>query len=163
FGAQVESVGRDIGGLVVRVNGEDLRPQIVLHAAGRTGNVEGLGLPDAGVEFDSRGHIRVDQSFRTTAQGIYAAGDRLGPPGLRPVSMEQARVAMCRAFQIPLKKSVDPLVPTSIYTLPEVAMVGLTEEAARAAGEDIETGRAFFAANSRARIAGMTDGLVKLI
>jgi NAD(P) transhydrogenase len=163
FGAQVESVGRDLDGLVVRVDGEDLRPQIVLHAVGRTGNVEGLGLPDAGVEADSRGRIRVDQSFRTTAAGIYAAGDVIGPPGLASVSMEQARVAMCRAFGIPLKKSVDPLVPTSIYTLPEVAMVGLTEDAARSTGEDVETGRAFFAANSRARIAGTTEGLVKLV
>jgi NAD(P) transhydrogenase len=163
FGGHVESIGRDVQGLVVRVDVEDLRPQVVLHAVGRTGNVEGLGLPDAGVEVDSRGHIRVDQSFQTTSEGIYAAGDVIGPPGLASVSMEQARVAMCRAFSIPFKNSVDPLVPTSIYTLPEVAMVGLTEEAARDSGEDVETGRAFFAANSRARIAGTTDGLVKLV
>jgi NAD(P) transhydrogenase len=162
FGAQVESVARDVDGLVVRVNGEDLRPQIILHAAGRIGNVERLGLLDAGVEVDSRGRIRVDQSFQTTSEGIYAAGDVIGPPGLASVSMEQARVAMCCVFSIPLKKSVDPLVPTSIYTLPEVAMVGLTEETARST-EDVETGRAFFAANSRARIAGTTEGLVKLV
>jgi NAD(P) transhydrogenase len=163
FGAQMESVGRDRDGLVVRVDGEELRPQVVLHAAGRAGNVEGLGLHDAGVEVDSRGRIRVDQSFQTTSEGIYAAGDVIGPPGLASISMEQARVAMCRAFSIPLKKSVDPLVPTSIYTLPEVATVGLTEEAACSTGEDVETGRAFFAANSRARIAGTTEGLVKLV
>jgi NAD(P) transhydrogenase len=163
FAAQVESVGRDRDGLVVRVDGEELRPQVVLHAAGRSGNVEGLGLADAGVEVDSRGRIQVDGSFETTAGGIYAAGDVIGPPGLASVSMEQARLAMCLAFDIPLKRSVDPLVPTSIYTLPEVATVGLTEEAARASGEDVKTGRAFFAANSRARIAGTTDGLVKLV
>ena len=163
FGGHLESIERDAQGLIVRVDGEDLRPQVVLHAVGRTGNVEGLGLPAAGVEADTRGRIRVDQSFQTTSEGIYAAGDVIGPPGLASVSMEQARVAMCRAFDIPLKKSVDPLVPTSIYTLPEVAMVGLTEEAARDSGQDVETGRAFFAANSRARIAGTTDGLVKLV
>jgi NAD(P) transhydrogenase len=163
LGAEVESVGRDGEGLVVRVDGEDLRPQLMLHAVGRTGNVEGLGLADAGVEVDGRGRIRVDQSFQTTSQGIYAAGDVIGPPGLASVSMEQARVAMCRAFDIPFKECVDPLVPTGIYTLPEVGMVGLTEEAARAAGEDVETGRAFFAANPRARIAGTTEGLVKLV
>src|SRR5262245_54338140 len=73
FGAQVESVGRDRDGLIVRVQGEDFRPQIVLHAVGRTGNVEGLGLPDAGVEVDGRGRIRVDRSFKTTSEGIYAA------------------------------------------------------------------------------------------
>jgi NAD(P) transhydrogenase len=163
LGGEVESVGRDAQGLVVRIDGEDLHPQIVLHAVGRTGNVEGLGLGDVGVEVDDRGCIRVDQDFRTTSEGIYAAGDVIGPPGLASVSIEQARLAMCRAFDIPLKDSVDPLVPTGIYTLPEAAMVGLTEEAARDAGEDVEIGRAFFAANPRARIAGTTEGLVKLV
>ena len=163
FGAQVEFVGRDREGLLVRVDGEELRPQVVLHAVGRTGNVDGLGLPDAGVDVDGRGRIRVDGSFQTTSPGIYAAGDVIGPPGLASVSMEQARVAMCRAFDIPLKHSVDPLVPTSIYTLPEAAAVGLTEEAALGAGEVVETGRAFFAANARSRIAGTTEGLVKLV
>jgi NAD(P) transhydrogenase len=163
LGGQVESVGRDARGLVVHVVGEELRPEIVLHAVGRTGNVDGLGLADAGVEVDGRGRIRVDESFRTTSEGIYAAGDVVGPPGLASVSMEQARVAMCRAFGIPLKQSIDPFVPTGIYTLPEVGMVGLTEDAARTAGEDVETGRAFFAANPRATIAGTTEGLVKLV
>jgi NAD(P) transhydrogenase len=163
LGGQVEWVRRDAQGLVARVDGEDLRPQVVLHAVGRAGNVEGLGLADAGVEVDGRGRIRVDQSFRTTSEGIYAAGDVIGPPGLASVSMEQARVAMCKAFDIPLKDAVDPWVPAGIYTLPEIGMIGLTEEAARAAGEEVETGRAFFAANARARIAGTTEGLVKLV
>lgn len=163
LGAQVESVERDADGLIVRVDGEALRPQVVLHAVGRAGNVEGLGLAEAGVEADDRGRIRVDQNFQTTAPGIYAAGDITGPPGLASVAMEQARVAMCRAFDIPFKETLDPAVPTGIYTLPEASMVGLTEEAARAAGEDVETGRAFFEANARARIAGTTEGLVKLV
>jgi NAD(P) transhydrogenase len=163
LGQTVESIGRDTNGLVVRVDGEDLRPQLVLHAAGRTPNVEGLGLAAAGVEVDERGRIQVDECFRTTAEGIYAAGDVIGPPGLASVAMEQARVAICRAFAIPFKQSVDPVVPTGIYTLPEVATVGLSEEAARAAGEDVEVGRSFFADNPRARIAGTTEGLVKLV
>jgi NAD(P) transhydrogenase len=163
LGAQVESLGRDADGLVVHVDGETLRPQVVLHAVGRAGNVEGLGLAEAGVEFDDLGRVRVDRNFQTTAQGIYAAGDITGPPGLASVAMEQARVAMCRAFDIPFKESLELVVPTGIYTLPEASMVGLTEEAARAAGEDVETGRAFFEANARARIAGTTEGLVKLV
>jgi NAD(P) transhydrogenase len=163
LGAQVEAVDRDSDGLVVRVAGKALRPQVLLHAAGRAGNVEGLGLTEAGVEADDRGRIRVDRNFQTTAKGIYAAGDVTGPPGLASVAMEQARVAMCRAFEIPFKDSLDPFVPTGIYTLPEVSMVGLTEEAARGAGEDVETGRAFFAANARAQIAGTAEGLVKLV
>jgi len=163
MGTQVESVARDDNGLTVRVDGEPLRPEIVLHAVGRAGNVESLGLAEAGVEFDERGRVLVDGSFQTTAPGIYAAGDVTGPPGLASVAMEQARVAMCRAFDIIFKEAVDPVVPTGIYTLPEASMVGLTEEAARAAGEDVETGRSFFEDNARARIAGSTDGLVKLV
>jgi NAD(P) transhydrogenase len=135
----------------------------VLYAVGRTGNVEGLGLGEAGVEVDGRGRVRVDQNFRTTAPGVYAAGDVIGPPGLASVAMEQARVAMCRAFDIDFKESLDPVVPTGIYTLPEIAMVGLTEEAAREGGEDVETGRAYFRANARAQIAGSTEGFVKLV
>ncbi len=163
FGAQLDAVGRDAAGLMLRVDGEVLRPQMVLHAVGRAGNVEGLGLAAAGVEADDRGRVRVDASFETTAPGIYAAGDITGPPGLASVAMEQARVAMCRAFRIPFKESVDPVVPAGIYTLPEASMVGLSEEAARSAGEDVETGRALFEANARARIAGSTEGLLKLV
>ena len=163
LGAQVESVDRDGEGLIARVDGETLRPELVLHAVGRAGNVEGLGLSEAGVEFDKRGRVQVDRNFQSTAPGIYAAGDITGPPGLASVAMEQARVAMCRAFDIPFKESLDPVVPTGIYTLPEVAMVGLTEEDARATGDDIETGRAFFEDNARARIAGSAEGLVKLV
>ena len=161
--AQVEAVERDADGLIVRVGGEALRPQLVLHAVGRTGNVEGLGLAEAGVEADDRGRVSVDGNFQTTAQGIYAAGDITGPPGLASVAMEQARVAMCRAFDIPYKESLDPVIPTGIYTLPEAAMVGLTEEAARAGDDDVGAGRTSFDANARAQIAGSAEGLLKLV
>jgi NAD(P) transhydrogenase len=161
--SRVRSVSRDAEGLVAAVEGEVIRPQVMLHAVGRAGNVEGLGLRDAGVEADERGRVRVDENFRTTAEGIYAAGDVTGPPGLASVAMEQARVAMCRAFDIPFKEAIDPTVPAGIYTLPETSMVGLTEQAARERGEDVETGRAFFEANARALIAGSTDGLLKLV
>jgi NAD(P) transhydrogenase len=161
--SQVQTIQRDADGLVVDVDGEALRPEVVMHAVGRAGNVEGLGLAEVQVETDSRGRVRVDHNFQTTAPGIYAAGDITGPPGLASVAMEQARVAMCHAFKIPLKEAVDGFVPTGIYTLPEASMVGLTEEAARAIGDDVATGRAYFESNARARIAGSTDGLVKLV
>jgi len=163
LGSQVQSIQRDADGLIVYVDGEALHPQVVMHAVGRAGNVEGLGLAEAQVEVDDRGRVRVDHNFQTTAPGIYAAGDITGPPGLASVAMEQARVAMCRAFDIPFKEAIDTSVPTGIYTLPEAAMVGLTEEAARAASDDVATGRAFFETNARARIAGSTEGLVKLV
>ena len=158
------SVERDVEGIkVVLASGETIRPGKVLFAAGRAGNTEALNLDEAGVATDERGRILVDACFRTTAEGIYAAGDVIGPPALSSVSMEQGRVAACHAFGIPFKQTVDPLPPFGVYSIPEVAMVGLTEEAAAANGLDYEVGRAWFANNTRATIAGATDGLVKLV
>jgi NAD(P) transhydrogenase len=160
------SITRDEDGLRVEIGDEIVRPDALLHAGGRRGNVEGLGLDAVGVTADDRGRVEVDERFETTCPGIYAAGDVIGPPGLASVAMEGARVAMCRAFDIPFKEQLDQLVPTGIYTLPEVSMVGLTEEAARAqddAGDDVEVGTALFAGNARAMIAGSTDGMVKLV
>jgi NAD(P) transhydrogenase len=77
--------------------------------------------------------------------------------------MEQGRVAVCHAFGIPFKESVDRLPPFGVYSIPEVAMAGMTEDAAVASGIDHEVGRAWCAQNARARMAGTTDGLVKLV
>lgn len=160
---RVTSVRRDGDELVVQAGDEEIVCDAVLHALGRTGNVEGLGLEDVGVEVGPRGRVVVDADFRTTVPWIYAAGDITGPPGLASVAMEQARAAMCRAFSIPFKEVVEQFVPTGIYTLPEVASVGLTEEAASAQGYDVGTGRTWFVGNARARIAGATDGMLKLV
>jgi len=163
LGHDVDTITRDEHGLLVRVGAETFRPDALLHAGGREGNVDGLGLEELGVEADDRGRVRVDDHFETTVPGIFAAGDVTGPPGLASVAMEGARVAMCRAFAIPFKDHLDPIIPTGIYTLPEVSMVGMTEDEARTAGEDVETGRALFAGNARALISGGTEGLVKLV
>jgi NAD(P) transhydrogenase len=183
LGHDVDTITRDDEGLLVRVGAETFRPDALLHAGGREGNVEGLGLEALGVEADERGRVKVDANFQTTIAGVYAAGDVTGPPGLASVAMEGARVAMCRAFDIPFKAALDAVIPTGIYTLPEVSMVGLTEDEARAqsargtndaanaaanaavngVGDDVETGRALFAGNARAMISGGTEGLVKLV
>jgi NAD(P) transhydrogenase len=144
-------------------DGGEVTAEHVLVAGGRTSNIEGLGLAEAGVEVDARGRIVVDEHFETSAPGIYAAGDVIGPPALASVSMEQGRVAACHAFDISFKGQVDPLPPFGVYCIPEVAMVGLTEEAARRTGVPVEIGRCPFARNTRARIAGATEGLVKLV
>lgn len=158
------SIERDAEGLKVMLpGGETLRPNKVLVAAGRAGNTEALGLEQAGVATDERGRVLVDDHFRTTAAGIYAAGDVIGPPALASVAMEQGRVAACHAFGIPFKQTVDPLAPFGVYSIPEVAMVGLTEEAAAAGGLDYEVGKAWFKNNTRATISGVTDGLLKLV
>jgi NAD(P) transhydrogenase len=157
-------VARQGGALQVTLaSGEVLTPDCVLFAAGRRGNTELLGLAEAGVALDARGRIVVDDEYRTTAAGVVAAGDVIGPPALASVSAEQGRVAVCHAFGIPFKESVDPLPPFGIYTIPEVGMVGMSEEAAARAGIDHEVGRARFADNPRSLIAGTTMGMVKLV
>ena len=164
LGAGRATVDRDEKGLrVTLASGEILRPDKVLFAAGRAGNTEALGLAGAGVKTDERGRIVVDHRFETTVPGIYAAGDVIGPPALASVSMEQGRVAACHAFSIPFKQTVDSQAPFGIYSIPEVAMVGLSEEAAASQGLDYEVGRGWFARNTRANIIGATEGLVKLV
>jgi NAD(P) transhydrogenase len=157
-------VRRESNGLSCALtSGEVIKPDKVLFASGRVGNVEGLGLEEAGIQVDARNRIVVDDEFRTSAESIYAAGDVIGPPALASVSMEQGRVAACYALGIPFKETVDPMPPFGVYAVPEAAMVGLTEDDAAAQGIEHEVGRGWFAGNTRATIAGATDGLVKLV
>lgn len=164
LGSALSGLEHDGRSLVVELDGgRVLRSDRLLFAAGRVGNTEGLGLEAVGVETDDRGRIVVDENFQTTAEHVFAAGDVVGPPALASVSMEQARVAMCHAFGIPLRQAVDRLLPVAVYTIPEAAGVGLTEQAAQDAGLDYEVGRGWFEKNPRAVIAGDTEGLVKLV
>ena len=102
----------------------------MLFAAGRTPNTEGLGLEEVGVQLDARGRIVVDRYFRTTAPGIYAAGDVVGP-ALASTAMQQGRAAACHAFGLVFGVAVDRAASSAVYGVPEVAGVGLTEEQAR--------------------------------
>ncbi|MDH3193392.1 MAG: FAD-dependent oxidoreductase, partial [Acidimicrobiia bacterium] len=144
-------------------DGEILYPEKVLFAAGRTGNVEGLGLEGAGIEVDNRGHILVNEHFQSSRPDVYAAGDVVGPPALASVSAEQGRVAASHAFDLHVVDELDSVPTFGVYSMPEVGMVGLTEQAARESGQPYAVGRAFFADNGRSRIAGTTTGLIKLV
>jgi len=144
-------------------DGRTLQVQKILVAVGRRPQVDGMGLAEIGVEFDDAGWVRVDERYETTARGLFAAGDVIGPPSLAAVAMEQARVAVCHAFGFEFKHETDRFRPTYIFSIPEVAWVGLTEEQARAERIDYEVGRASFATNAKARISGFPDGLVKLV
>lgn len=164
WGLTVDRVERGEDGLAVAISdGRVLPADAVLFAAGRAGTTEGLGLEEAGVRTDDRGRIVVDGEYRTSVAGVFAAGDVIGPPGLASAAMEQGRVAVCHAFGFPFKDTVDPLAPFGVYSVPEVGMVGMTEEEALGAGIDVETGRTPFEGNARARIAGDTEGLLKLV
>jgi NAD(P) transhydrogenase len=99
LGAPFAGIGRVEGQLeVTATTGQRFRPEKVLFAMGRAGNIEGLGLAEAGVAVNEQGDIAVDDRFETSAPGVYAAGDVIGPPRLASVTMEQARVAVCHAF-----------------------------------------------------------------
>ena len=160
----VSGVTRDGHGLRVDIGTDGpTRPEKIIFAAGRTGNTEQLGLAAAGVDTDDRGRIVVDDHYQTTAPGVYAAGDVIGPPALASASMEQGRVAVCYALGIPFKETVDPLTPFGVYSIPECAMVGTTEEGAAEQGIDVVTGVSEFSDNSRAAISGITEGILKLV
>lgn len=143
-------------------SGRRIETEKVLVAVGRVPSTADLGLEAVGIEADERGRIVVDETFRTTMEGVYAAGDVIGA-GLASVSMEQARVAMCHAFGIPFKLSPDKGPPIGVYTIPEAASIGLSEEAAASLGIEYEVGRAAMTTNARAQIAGDMEGFVKLV
>jgi NAD(P) transhydrogenase len=162
FGTTVESVAKKNAGLeVVLSTGDCLSPDTLLFAAGRVANTEDIGLEALGVKLDSRGRIVVDENFRTSVAGIYAAGDVVQPT-LASIAMEQGRVAVCHAFGIPFEGTVDPCPVSAIYGMPEVSGAGLTEEQCRERGVDYEVGRADLGLTPRGAIAGR-GGLLKLI
>ncbi len=144
-------------------DGTQISASQLLYAAGRTGAIAGLGLDLLGIEPDQRGNLRVDSFYRTSAPHVYAAGDVIGFPALASVSMEQARVAVTHAFDLGYKDRVDPLLPYGIYTIPEMSMIGETEESAKQKGLDVETGRAAYSQNARGQIIGDQDGIIKLV
>ena len=161
---RIDEIVRDADGLRVTLSdGTRVRPEKVIVASGRSGNTEDLDLDAVGVAVDDRGRITVDEFFQTSVPGIYAAGDVIGPPALASTSMEQGRVAASRALGIDLRNTVDPAPPTGVYSIPEIAAVGITEQAAAARGEPYVVGRGRFQTNSRANISGVTEGLIKLI
>jgi NAD(P) transhydrogenase len=162
FDSTAESIAAKGDGLQVRLSTEEtLFPDTVLFAAGRSANTDGLGLEVAGIDRDSRGRIVVDQNFHTSVEGIYAAGDVLGPT-LASTAMEQGRLAICHAFSIPFHGTVDPTPVSAVYGMPEVSGAGLTEAQCRERELDYEVGRADLALTPRGAIAGR-GGLLKLI
>ncbi len=143
--------------------GTVLDSDLVLIAVGRRGYVQGLGLEAVGVALTPRGVIAVDDKYQTSVPSIYAAGDVIGFPSLASVAMEQGRVAMVHAFNLHYKEHVSPVMPLSVYTIPEISMVGLSETDCQAKAIPHLVGRADYAHNARGQIIGDTNGLLKLV
>ena len=140
----------------------ELPADVVLVAIGRVPYTEGLGLQNLGVERDERGFLRVDECYQTSTPGIFAIGDCVPGPMLAHKAEEEA--IACVETLAGQRGHVDhDRVPSVVYTWPEIASVGRTQEQLEAEGVDYSVGRFPFSANSRARITGDTDGLVKIL
>jgi NAD(P) transhydrogenase len=162
--AQVELPGAGQGGeaRLQLQSGQTISAAVVLVAVGRRGNVDGLNLQAAGVGVNPQGNIEVNESFQTSVPHIYAVGDVVGWPASASTSMEQARVAAAHAFES-VADGHARAYPVAIYTIPEMAMVGLSEEACAQQGMAHAVGRADFENNPYAQITGDTSGLLKLV
>jgi NAD(P) transhydrogenase len=144
------------------VSGKQIVTDAALYSVGRTGATASLNLEAVGLKADRRGQLRVNEFFQTEAPNIYAAGDVIGFPSLASTSGEQGRLAACHAFGMPAK-SVPELLPYGIYTIPEISMVGRTEEDMTEDVVPYEVGKAQYREIARGQIIGGDAGLLKLL
>jgi NAD(P) transhydrogenase len=143
--------------------GRQLESDVLLYCVGRDGNTADLGLDTLGIEPGRYGLLEVNRDFQTRHPHIYAVGDVIGFPALASTSMEQGRQAMRHAFAIPGPRGRTEVLPFAVYSIPELAYVGATEEALVQKGSDYVCGRANYDKNPRGQIAGDTGGLLKLL
>jgi dihydrolipoamide dehydrogenase len=143
-------------------NAETLSADIVLVAVGRKAYTDKLGLKEAGIEMDERGRVKTDSHFKTNIDGIYAIGDVIAGPMLAHKAEDEGMIlAEMLAGQ---SGHIDyNLIPSVVYTWPEVAAVGKTEEQLKTEGVDYKSGKFPFMANGRARAMGATEGFVKIL
>ncbi|MGZ8361110.1 MAG: dihydrolipoyl dehydrogenase [Allosphingosinicella sp.] len=141
---------------------ETIEADVVLVSIGRRPNTEGLDLDKAGIQLNKQGQIEVDHDFRTAVAGIHAIGDVTpGPMLAHKAEDEGIAVAEILAGQIGIVNH--EVIPSVVYTYPEIAAVGLTEEEAKEKGFEVKTGKFPMVANSRAKTNRDTDGFVKVV
>jgi len=143
-------------------SGKTILADKALYSVGRTGATQKLSLDQCGLACDDRGRLVVDEHYRTEVPSIYAVGDVIGFPALASTSMEQGRLAVCHAFGIKAS-SAPSLFPYGIYSVPEISMVGKTEEELTHEAVPYEVGKARYREIARGQIIGDTTGLLKLI
>ncbi len=148
-----------------------INTEAVMLATGRNSNTKMLNLETAGITSGKYGLLIVNQNYQVIhpetkkpVPDIYAAGDVIGRPSLASTSMEQARYAMIKAFDLePYKEHVAPILPLGIYTIPECSLVGKTEKECKAENIDYVVGKAKYNQNARGMIIGDSNGFLKLI
>jgi len=157
---QIHSVREEGGRIEIETTQGPLASAAILAAVGRTPNTEKIGCPAAGVAL-RKGRVEVDEWMRTNVAHIFAVGDVTTRPALAHGAMAQG-VAVAEQISGIHRPPVGP-IPSAIYCQPQVASVGLTEEAARAAGHVVRVGRFPFSANGKAIAIGETEGFVKVV
>lgn len=163
LGEDLASISHDNGQVTTSLkSGKRICSDIVLFAAGRTGSTNTLQLDKAGVPCDQRHLIKVNDNFQTEVPHIYAAGDVIGFPSLASTSMEQGRLAACHAFGHPIVSRSESL-PFGVYAVPEMSMVGVTEQELTKKGIPYETGIARLRETARGQIMGLDQGMLKIL
>ena len=163
LGEQVKSVSVDAGRVVARLESDKtLSADALFYTVGRQANTDQLDLPAAGLKADARGRVAVDHQFRTAVPHIFAAGDTIGFPALASTSMEQGRRAALAMFGRSQDAQELPL-PYGIYTIPEISMVGRTEQELTAGKVRYEVGIARYEELAKSQILGDHSGLLKLV
>jgi NAD(P) transhydrogenase len=161
-GIEPHENNHDEGVTLHLASGKKIFSEKALYSIGRTGATERLNLQAAGLSADDRGRLKVNTHYQTEVPHIYAAGDVVGFPSLASISMEQGRLAACHAFGMETV-SVQELFPYGIYTIPEISMVGRTEETLTEQAVPYEVGKAQYKETARGQIIGDVTGLLKLI
>jgi len=162
----VEKKGTKLQAIIEPAEGEAhaemLEADVVLVAIGRRPNTEGLGLADAGVALDDRGRVETDGHYKTNVDNIYAIGDVIAGPMLAHKAEDEG-MALAELLAGQAGHVNYDVIPGVVYTMPEIATVGQTEDDLKAAGRALSVGKFPFTANGRAKAMGQTDGLVKVI
>src|SRR5215831_16284314 len=143
-------------------SGKKVHGQALLYTIGRQANSSSLNLPAVGLSSDGRGKLVVNENFQTSVAHIYAAGDVIGFPALASTSMEQGRLASCHMFGKPSRMPSN-LIPYGIYTIPEISMVGATEEELTRTKTPYEVGLARYSELAKGQMLGDEQGLLKLL
>lgn len=154
---------QDDGVVLHLQSGKQIKSEILLWAAGRSGNTECLGLGSIGIEPNSRGLINVDEHFQTSVPNIYAVGDVIGPPSLASAAYVQGRYAAYHLMNGVAEHDMISEIPTGIYTSPEISSLGKTERELTEAGVPYEVGQAMFKSLARAQIINRTTGMLKIL
>jgi NAD(P) transhydrogenase len=161
---EVARIEREAAGTVsvTLKSGLRLTASTVMYSAGRMGATEELNLAAVGIKPDPRGRLTVNQYFQTTVPHIYAAGDIIGFPALASTSMQQGRLAARHAFGLPYEVETH-LLPFGIYTIPEISMVGPTEQDLQRDQVPYEVGIARYREIARGKLIGDDIGMLKLL